>query len=54
MARLDLAPAVRNYLEAHAVDADLAFQLGVRSGRTTRSFIPTRRRAASPITESAT
>ena len=32
MARLDLAPAVRNYFERHAVDVDLAFELGVRSG----------------------
>ena len=32
MARLDLAPAVVGYLEKHAVDPDLAFELGVRSG----------------------
>ncbi len=32
MARLDLAPAVVGYLERHAVDVDLAFELGVRSG----------------------
>ena len=32
MARLDLAPAVVGYLENHAVDPDLAFELGIRSG----------------------
>ena len=32
MARLDLAPAVVGYLEKHAIDVDLALELGIRSG----------------------
>ncbi|HKH14529.1 MAG TPA: toprim domain-containing protein [Solirubrobacterales bacterium] len=31
MARLDLSPAVRGYLERHAVDPGLAYELGVRA-----------------------
>ena len=35
MSRLDLSPSVRGYLERHAVDLDLAYELGVRSDRDT-------------------
>jgi len=31
MSRLDLSPSVRGYLERHAVDPELAYELGVRS-----------------------
>ena len=54
MARLDLAPAVVGYLERHAIDVDLALELGVRSGPATRSCTRTRRRAASPTSAPAT
>ena len=40
MARLDLAPAVRHYLEAHAIDVDLALEFGVRSGMNDSILYP--------------
>jgi hypothetical protein len=40
MARLDLAPAVRAYLERHAVDVELALELGVRSGHNDSILYP--------------
>ena len=35
VSRLDLSPSVRAYLELHAVDPDLAFEIGVRSAKDT-------------------
>ena len=42
MARLDLAPAVRAYLERHAIDVGLALKLGVRSGAKDSILYPYR------------